>query len=349
MKTSFVSSSAISQAMRYSLQRMQLELVGAQKEASTGRVADAGLALGARTGQSVSFARDVERLNGIVDSNKLIAARLKSTQDSLSQLTTVGQTFLATLTASASGDASIGVTLTEAKGTLQALTSILNTSLNGEHLFAGINTDASPIVDFTKPGAPNKSAFDAAFLAHFGFTQSDPQTANITSTQMSNFLTVAVEPQFTGAGWQANWSNASDQRITSRIALNETAQTSVSANEAGVRKLAMASAAITDLFDSQLSGGARDALVNRAIELVGEALSSITNTQSELGITQNRVTRASDRVDMQIDLFERNILDMEGVDPYEASTRVSSLLQQIETSYAMTARIQQLSLLKYLS
>ena len=44
MKASFVSSAAISQAMRYSLQRMQLELVGAQKEVSTGRVAAARVA-----------------------------------------------------------------------------------------------------------------------------------------------------------------------------------------------------------------------------------------------------------------------------------------------------------------
>ncbi len=349
MKAAYVSSSAISQAIRYSMLRMQNDLVKGQKEVSTGKVADAGLALGARTTQTVTFARDMERLNGIIDSNALISSRLDSTQGALSRVSEAAQTFLSTLTGSASGDAGTRITQSSAKATLEALTSILNTSLNGEHLFAGINTDVKPINDYSAPGSPNKAAFDAAFLAHFGFTQSDPQTANITSAQMSNFLTTSVEPQFLGAGWQANWSNASDQRITSRIALNETAQTSVSANEAGVRKLAMASAAITDLFDSQLSGGARDALVNRAIELVGEALSSIANTQSELGITQNRVTRASDRVNMQIDLFERNILDMEGVDPYEASTRVSSLLQQIETSYAMTARIQQLSLLKYLS
>ena len=35
-------------------------------------------------------------------------------------------------------------------------------------------------------------------------------------------MTTALEPQFLGAGWQANWSNATDQKIVSRIALNET-------------------------------------------------------------------------------------------------------------------------------
>jgi flagellar hook-associated protein 3 FlgL len=36
------------------------------------------------------------------------------------------------------------------------------------------------------------------------------------------------------------------------------------------------------------------------------------------------------------------------VDPFEASTRVAALMTQVETAYAMTARIQNLSLLKYL-
>jgi flagellar hook-associated protein 3 FlgL len=50
-----------------------------------------------------------------------------------------------------------------------------------------------------------------------------------------------------------------------------------------------------------------------------------------------------------VDLFQNNISDLEGVDPYEAATRVSLLQQQIETSYALTARMQQLSLVKYLT
>jgi flagellar hook-associated protein 3 FlgL len=40
---------------------------------------------------------------------------------------------------------------------------------------------------------------------------------------------------------------------------------------------------------------------------------------------------------------------MQGVDPFEAATRVNALITQIETSYALTARIQQLSLTRLLS
>lgn len=348
MKASFVSSSAISNAMRYQIGRLQADLVKGQKEVSTGRVADTGLALGARTGQSVSLNRDLDRLQGIINSNGLVKSRLSATQSALSQIASSAQTFLGTLTASTSGDAGTTVTLTDAKGTLTALTSVINTSLNGEYLFAGINTDVKPLDDFSAPGSPARAAFDTAFQTHFGFTQSDPLAGGITAAQMDNFLTTVVEPQFLGAGWQGTWSSATDKKIVSRIALNETAETSVSANNDGVRKLAMAAASISAMFTAQMSDAAKKAIVDRSLGMVGEAIANISTEQSQAGIAENRVKNASDRIGMQVDLFKRNVLDMEGIDPYEASNRVSALLTQIETSYALTARIRQLSLLKFL-
>ena len=347
MKASFVSSLAVSQAMRYSTMRTAGNLVQAQKELDTGKVYDSGLALGARTAQTVTFARDLERLNGIVDSNGLVLARLTATQEALGHVTSAAQDFLGVLTASVSGDAAASVTRDSARSALDALTSILNTPFNGEYIFAGINTDVKPLDGFGA-GSPAKTAFDAAFQAHFTFAQNDPQAANITAAQMDAFMTTALEPQFLGAGWQANWSNATDQKIVSRIALNETTETSVSANNEGMQKLAMAAAAISDLFDSNLSTAGKQALVNRAVGLVGEAISSLAELQSQTGVVEQRITAASDRMKMQADLFERSIIETEGVDPYEAANRVKELLSHIETSYALTARIQQLSLLRFL-
>ncbi|MEW9835247.1 flagellar hook-associated family protein [Mesorhizobium marinum] len=347
MKASPVSSLSISQALRYSAMRTQGDLVKAQKELDTGKVFDSGLALGARTAHTVTFARDFDRLNGIVDSNGIVAARLTATQDALSNLTGAAQELLGVLTASSSGDAAASVTRNSGRAALAALTSILNTPINGEYMFAGINTDVKPLDSFAA-GSSSKVAFDAAFLAHFGFSQNDPAAANITTAQMDAFMTAELEPQFLGAGWQANWSGATDQPIVSRIALNETAETSVSGNHDAIRKLAMAAAAIGDLFDSNLGAAGRRALVDKMVGVVGEAISSLAALQSEVGVVEQRVEAASERMTMQADLFERMIADTEGVDPYEAASRVQNLLSQIETSYALTARIQQLSLLRFL-
>lgn len=347
MKTTYVSTSAINQALRYSMMRMQSDLVKSQKEMSTLRVADVGLALGTRTGLSVSLNRDVARLTSLVDSNQLASSRLTSTQTALGQIADRGEDLRVTLAAALSGNADPGVVRDDGSAMIEAMTAVLNTSINGEYLFAGINTDAQPIADFSDPTSANRVAFDQAFVARFGFAQTDPAAQNITQAQMETFIDNDVVPLFMGAGW-SDWSNASDQAIVSRIGLNETTATSVTANISGVRKLAMAAVMSGHLLAGNFNEGAVAAVVERALGFVAEGVAEVTDQRSATGVAETRIKNASARIEMQVDLFERNIGDLEGVDPFEASSRVTALLTQIETSYSLTARLQQLSLLKYL-
>ena len=348
MKTSFVSTSNISQSLRYQMLRMQSELNQKQQEVTTGILADPGVTLGAGVGRTVSLNRDITRLNGLVDSNSLAANRLSVTQSALGQISDAGQNLLSALTAAASGASNTAVTRSEAGRALETITGLLNTNANGEYLFAGINTDVKPVNDFSDPSSTSKAAFDTAFSSYFGFTQTDPAAANISGADMTDFLDTVVEPQFLGAGWQANWSNASDQQIVSRISLNETTETSVTANTDGTRKLMMAAAAVSSLLEAPLNAGARSALYTKALSLVGEGVADTTNVQGQTGVAQNRISDASDRISSQIDLSKQFLQDLQGVDPYEAATKVNDLLTQIETSYSLTARISQLNLIQYL-
>lgn len=349
MKASFISSNAISEAMRYQMMRMQNDMARAEKELITGRVADRGIALGARTGQSVTLARDVERLSTLLDSNALVQSRLASTQSGLQQITALAQDLLPAFTTAASGPIDPKLPKTEAQAGLSAVTSILNTRQNGEFLFAGINTDMKPIDDFMAAGSPSRLAFEAAFFTEFGFDIDDPLTAGITAAQIENFIDTAVNQQFFGPNWETNWSNASDQAIVARVTISETTQASLSANNSAIKKLLMATAMVSYLMDGDLTEGARRAVMEKSIDLVGQSIGELGVTQSEIGIIQNRVDSASDRVSMQINLFRTSISDLEGVDPFEASTRVTSLLTQIEMSYTLTSRIQQLSLVRFLA
>jgi len=348
MRTAFVSSTAISQALRYQTLRLQSDLVKAQTEANTGTYADVGLELGSRAGQSVSFTRDIDRLQTIADANSIATARLSASQAALGQVGAAAQSFLSTLTAAVAGDAGTTVTLAEATSTLRSLHDVMNTSLNGEYIFSGVNTDIKPLDDFADPTSTARTAFDNAFEAHFGFASNDPQAAAIDADAINAFIDGPATDLFLGSGWQGTMSGASDQTISTRISTSETAQTSVSANNEGVRKLAMASALVTGLFDGAISQSARNAIVQRAIGIVGEATADLTGIQAETGITQQRITNANERIATQVTLFKTSLQDLQGVDPYEAATRVNTLLTQIETSYALTARLQQLSLLNYL-
>ena len=348
MKVSFVSSQAISKAMRYQTARLQSDLTKATTEMSTLRVADTGLALGARSSLSVALHREIDRLKGITDSNELASARLKSTQTGLQELTDAATTLLSDYSAALSGAGDPSIARAQAAKTLTLMSSVLNTNQNGENIFAGINTDVMPFNDFTDPASPNRVAFDAAFTAHFGFAADDPAAAGITAAQMDAFL-AGVEPQFTGAGWQGAWSRADDRLITTRITLTETAQTSVSANIMGFRKLAMAAATVAAGLAGPLSEEARDALLKNGIKLAGEAISELATQQGHTGVTQQRLAQANERMSTQIDLFSGSIQNLEGVDEFEAAARVTSLKTQLEISYSLTASMQKLSLLNYLS
>ena len=349
MKLSYVSTSSIREALRYSMTRMQADLVAGQKEVQSGKVADTGLALGVRAGKTVSLSRDIDRLKALADSNTLVSSRLTTTQDSLSQLSDAASTFLTAMTSASSGNATPETTRQSAVSMLQALTGIVNSSFNGEHIFAGVNTDVVPLADYFASGSPAKAAFDAAFEAEFGFAQSDAAAADITPEEMTAFMEGAASDLFLGDGWSTVWSEATDQGITTRIALNETAETSVSANNEGIRKLVMAATMVANLFEAPLNDQALATIAKSATLLVGEAMGDIAQTQAKTGFVEQRISQATERITMQSDIFKSFLQDLEGVDPYEASTRVNALISQIETSYALTARIQQLSLTRLLS
>lgn len=347
MKVSFVSSQAISQAMRYQMLRMQGDLTKANTEVVTGRVADVGLTLGSRTGVAVSFHREVDRLKGLIDSNSFAATRLEATQVGLKEMTDEASKLMSALTTALATSSNPSIARQEADAVLGALTSTLNTNLNGEYLFAGINTDVKPLNDFNDPASPNRVAFDAAFVAHFGFASDHANAANISKADMSAFLDT-VESQFLGGGWNTLWSTATDQQINSRITLTETSQTSVSANISGFRKLAMAASVVSATFDGPLGEAARAAVLERSLALLGQSMTELSSQQGITGVTEQRIERANERMTMQINLMTNSLYDMEGVDEYEASTRVAGLMAQIEISYSITSRMQQLSLLKFL-
>lgn len=347
MKAISVSSSAISEAMRYSLMKTQSALVQAQKEQGTGFFADKGLALGARTAQSVGFNRELERVKGIVNSNSLATTRLTATQQTLDQVSTAAQAFFSTLTTATSGGQR-ATTTAAATDILKRLTFSLNASVNGEYIFAGINTDVKPINDFFADGSASKAAYDNAYAQYLADTGADPANPFPAAADMDNFTKNYMEPLFMGPGW-SDWSNASDQRIVSRISLNETSETSASANNEGLRKMIMAATMVSQLLSGNLSEEAGNQLVKNALAMVSSGLGNVVDLRSQTGIIEKRVTDASERLKQQGSLIEQHILATEGVDPYEVATRINDLLSHIDSSYALTARMQKLRLLNFLS
>ena len=72
MKVGHTATYAVFNAMRNATAGLQNDLVRLQQEAVTGRLADPGLVLGARTEQLVSFQSRTAEARGIIDANAIV-------------------------------------------------------------------------------------------------------------------------------------------------------------------------------------------------------------------------------------------------------------------------------------
>lgn len=345
MKTSFVSNLAVQNAMRLTIQQGQAELLKLQTEVTTGRHADVGLALGSSAARSVSLQRELARLGTLVDTNSVVTQRLSASQSALSAMAEAAQQVRNTLVTFKGNDAAdqLAIQKTEIQSAMSAFSSAANLSFNGEFLFAGINTDVRPLEDYN---AAAKSTFDTA-LATYMSANGITSMSDFTKAQMEDFITNTLEPLY-DTEWAADWSKASSQNMTSRISTTEVVQSSTNATTEGFRKFALASVIALELMDENVSSEVRAYIGEAALGYVEQANTQITAERSTLGISEARVKKANTSLQAQIKLINTHITDLEGVDTYEASTRMNTLLTQVETSYTLTARIQRLSLIDFL-
>lgn len=347
MSANYISTLMLSSSLRYSITNNQSALSKASKEATTGRFADPGLQLGTSTGRDVGLRAEMSFMDQIVDTNELVAGRLDVTQNRINQLGTTAQEFLKSLIAARDADGGQQILLPSASANLQDLIGALNVSYNGSFLFAGLDTQTAPIVNYTA-GSTSKNAVDADFLAAFGFPQSSANVGTITPVQMQTFLNTSFDAEFASPAWNTNWSSATDATLTSRISTTEVVDTSVSANQPGFRKLAEAYTMLTDLGNTGLSQATFQTVVDKAVSLVSGAIYDLAVLGGSVGAVQQRVSSATDKLKIQHDILNQQVVAMEEVDPSEASVRVNALQNQIDTALALTARLQKISLINYL-
>jgi flagellar hook-associated protein 3 FlgL len=344
-----ISSLSIATTLQSSITKMQSQLNNASLEASTGRYADVGLTLGAETGQSVSLRDQQTQLQSITGANSNVATRLNTTSTALTSMLSTAQSFLNTMTETTVSATDTSTAAVTAQQDLASMIGELNTSVNGEYIFGGIATQSAPITDYYSTGSANQAAVDSSFQSTFGMSQTDPNTSTIDPTSMQNYLDNVFAPQFTGTNWSSNWSQASSTTITNQISTTQTMSTSVSANDTAFQNLAQAYTMVAEFGGSHLGETAMQTVITTARNLVSEAVQQLTNVQAGVGEAKNALTNSNQQMSAQLDVLSTGIGNLENVDAYKATTQVTDLQTQIETAYELTNKLQNLSLVNYLT
>ena len=232
---------------------------------------------------------------------------------------------------------------------LQGLIASTNATSGDQYVFGGINSSVAPMADYySTPPSAAKTAVDAAFQAAFGVLPTDAAAASITPAQMQTFLTGPFAALFSGANWTSDWSSASSANTTAEIAPGQTVTTSTNANQTAFQQVAQAYAMLSEFGGSQLSASAQQAVASAATSLLTQGQAGLTNLQASLGASQSAVTDANNSMSTQLTLLQKQIGGLDNVDQNATAATISSLTNQIQMAYELTARIQQLNLAQYL-
>ncbi|MEE1655382.1 flagellar hook-associated family protein [Microvirga sp. CF3062] len=199
MRTSFVSTLALWNSSKTSLDKMQTGLVKANKELVTGRDADVGLKLGYKTGQTLSLRQDRAEIDALIDSNASILLRMKSSTTALDQVRTNGDKFMDALIATPLNSSSLTTVMYQARVNLQSMVSSMNSNVGGQYIFGGINSQEKPLNDYSG-GTPTLraavsipvSGLSAGDVIRFGVGGTPEQVFTVTGETTVDALVTSI-------------------------------------------------------------------------------------------------------------------------------------------------------------
>lgn len=349
MKADTISSLVGREILRASNARNQTSLADTLKEYSTGRYADVGKTLGSRVGGVLDMRHVVGDLSSLTATNSVVKQRMEHMQASFAALRGVGADFSESTLAIHKSGADRGLLIADAKSRMATLFDVVTVSTNGVYAFSGLNVSVPPVEDYlSEPPSAARTAVIAAFTTEFGFPPDDPQAATITPAQMTAYMDGPFAALFEEPLWSATFSQATDEVMRDRISQREEIDTSATVNDRGIRQLYFALTLAIDGGAEHLSAETYEVVAGRISTTASESGHNIVATQSRLGVAEERLAQANERIAIGKQTLEARIGTIEGVDAYEVADRLSLLMTRIESSYAVTARMQQLSLLNYL-
>lgn len=295
----------------------------------------------------LSLKSQIDQLNSYTTSNSLATSRLSTTSTVLDSFVSTAQSIQSDLIAAQTAGGTTDSLSTNVTNAFQSLIAGLNTSANGQYIFGGTNTTQATINNYLATGSTAKAAVDSSFQT-LQASQTNGSASNISGTTMQNYLNTTFASYFTGSGW-SNLSNANSTTLQSAISPTQTTSTSVTANNTAFQQIAQAYAMVNEFSGANLGSDARQAVLTTASNLLSSGLAGLTDLQTTVGTAQSAVTSANTQMSSQTTILQTHVSDLDSVDTYSLSTQLTNLQTQLEASYELTSRLQDLSLTNYLS
>lgn len=312
--------------LKADLQRLTTEL-------SSGNAADTGRHIGGDYSALAGIDASLARLQGYKSTTSeaaLLSGAMQSVLGTVEGMASaIGPTLLAT--SNSVSPTQVNAIGSEARQKLATAVALFNTDISGRTLFAGTATDGKAMMDAdalltTLEGeiAGATSAFDVASRVNAWFQSP--------------------------TGFSAVGYLGGPPLSPVAVAAGETTSLDITAANPGIRDTINGLAMAALLARGALAGDtpARSQLARLAGESLINSQASRTDLAARLGTAEGQIEAAATRNNAETTSLQIARNGITAVDPYETASRLEATRQQLETLYALTARVSRLSLVDFL-
>ncbi|WP_212522762.1 flagellin [Actibacterium sp. MT2.3-13A] len=337
---------------------LQDQMGRASQEVSTGTRADVYRSLGMRSAETLALRARMDRNAGLIASNQVLGNRMEMMAELLGVIrgTAQGVLDLAISSRDAPG-ATVEAMQTAARTALDQLQSQINASYHGAALFAGVDSGQPPLQgwDEVNPRSGLSPRDVVEGVIGGGFTGAADAAAKAAELETIFASADAGQP---ARNFEATFYNgtprldaggAPSPRLTAHVEEGVTLSYGVQANDAPFTELLRGLSMLAATDPAQIADpDAYRAWVGAAVDAVSAGVEGLIETEARLGGQQQLLAQTIATQTDRNDLYNSQILSLEGVDPYEAASRLSTLQTQLEATYAVTARLSRLSFLNFM-
>lgn len=349
-----VSTALQSLRMRETTTRLAGQIADAAQEVTTGLKAQPLDALGPKAADAIALRMQIVRNDGFLANNALLDQRFAAVENALGAMRTAGQTVLdQSFLAQPSSGTSSGFLSQAARSAIDTVIERSSVSGNGGFLMGGTRTDTNPLQGWTTPH-PDTGLSPAGIVADIvggGVTSLADANDRITALKaaFSDADTARPDRNFEASFYNGAPSGQADSALTSRISTTETIEQPAQANAPAMRDLLRGLAMLDAVDVNQITDpDAREAWLTEARNAIASGLSGLNDLETAAGLSRNRIADTRAAQESLAGFLDSESLLLEGADQYDAATRLTQLQTQLESSYAVTARLSRMSFLNYL-
>lgn len=304
------------------------------QELASGQTADIRATVGVNTAYVDDLERSLTKLDGFDLATQEASQLAEGAQLALGRIHDVGSAFRSTLlmaSSSALGETTTSI-IAQAGTALEDVVAALNTDFAGRALFSGTATDTKPLVSA-------QALRDALGAAVSGAGTVDD-------------IIAAAEAWFDDpAGFGSIAYQGSDTSLAPiAISEQERAKFDLRADDPVLRDTLrnLALIALSDDPALALTPEQQGELVRKTTDAVFAANDDVLALQTKVGLSQEQLASRSVRNSAERSTLEMARNDLRSIDPFEAATELEQVQFQLQSLYAITSRMSQLSLVNFL-